>query len=610
MCGFAALFEAGRSFQPTLLASMEADLHHRGPDSGGHIQEPGFALVFRRLSILDTRHIADQPMTDESGRFTLIYNGEIYNYRQLRQELEEAGHRFRTSGDSEVLLRGFMHWGEGVLDRLEGMFAFVIVDRTSGTATAARDPLGIKPMYVTRAGGLVAFSSESTPLRRLVESAPCPVALAELLVYRFAAGRLSNFTHIDRIPAGTVINLRLDGSHYAERRYFDVTDTIGHPAAADRGRIQQEIGAAIEASISAHLVSDVDYAVQLSGGIDSSLVTILAARDRTRPLHSFAIGFPGSPHDESSYRREVVNLAGTVHHEIPMDSQMFADALPRAARHMEGPSPHLGCILLMMLCDHVRQHTKVVLTGEGADEAFGGYERYAVWQRMRRLRSAATAVPNWAWRWMGRYRWLKHFSEHDPAVFSSVFADYWKLPALFPDLTLIPGERERIAARFSDFRDRMLAVDQSVYLESLLLRQDKMAMAASVEARVPFTHAPLFRMVNKIPNDIRIPGLTTKPLLKTYASRFFSTDFVHRRKVGLTIPLAEWLGSSTGLGRYLESLSEPNAKLATYGDRAKIRAMVERFRGGDRSIARILVHLINIETWLRSAHDTPRKATA
>ncbi|WP_300301983.1 asparagine synthase (glutamine-hydrolyzing) [Ferrovibrio sp.] len=600
MCGFAALFERDRDFPQDLLQAIGQDLRHRGPDSEGIVDRTGMALVFRRLSILDIRHIADQPMTDDSGRYTLVYNGEIYNYRALRSELETAGHQFKTNGDTEVLLHGFMQWGEGVLGKAEGMFAFVIVDHATGKVTAARDALGIKPLYISRQGNLIALSSEMRPLQRLVRSGPCRIALAELLVYRFAAGRLSNLENIDRIPPGTVVTFNLDGSGYAERRYFDITDSIGHTNRITPQAAADMVRESVESSVAAHLASDVDYAVQLSGGIDSSLVTVLAAKGRTRPLHSFAIGFPDSPHDESAYRREVIETAGTVHHEMPVDSVMFADALPRAVSHMEGPSPHLGCILLMLLCDRIRDTTKVVLTGEGADEAFGGYERYAQWQSLQRYRRLAQLVPERLWPLLKRYGWLKHYSDHDPAIFSSVFSDYWKLPELFPSLAPAAGAREEIAARFPDFRDRMMAVDQTVYLESLLLRQDKMAMAASVEARVPFAHAPLFQAMNSIPHHLRVPGGRTKPLLKGLAEKFFSSSFVHRRKVALTIPLAEWLAVPTGLGRYLELLTEPNARLPGYGDRVAIRRMVDSFRGGDRSVARILVHMINIETWLRS----------
>ena len=603
MCGFAALFEPGRTFAPDLLRAIDADLYHRGPDSGGEESETGHALVFRRLSILDTRSDADQPMHDEAGRYSLVYNGEIYNFRRLRADLEAAGHRFRTSGDTEVLLRGFMEWGEGVLDRLEGMYAFLIIDRQSRTVTAARDPFGIKPLYMMRQGELTAFASEARPLRRLGQTAPDPVAMAELLLFRFAAGRLSNLTGIERIPGGTVVRTSLDGGEIRERRFCDILDTLGHPERMDMNEAARITEDAVRHSVHDHLASDVGYAVQLSGGIDSSLVTVLAARESEAPLHSFGLDLGDTPHDESEWRREAVEVAGPVHHEVPIDSHTFADAFPRAVAHMEGPSPHLGCVLLMLLCDEIRPHTKVVLTGEGADEMFGGYQRYGIWRNLQKYRSFARMVPDFAWPLLDRYRAIRIYADHDPAIYAAVFADYLNLTEIFPELVARPGAREAAAARFSDFRDRMYAVDQTAYLESLLLRQDKMAMAASVESRVPFTHLPLAREVNRFPHALRTPGGTTKPLLKRFAENFFSHEFVHRRKVGLTLPLAEWLTDPTGLGRMLELLTEADARLAGFGDRAGLRALVERFRGGETAVGRILVHLINIELWLRSLDD-------
>ncbi len=610
MCGFAAMFEPGRTFAPDLLRAMDADLFHRGPDSGGLDSRPGHALVFRRLSILDTRDDADQPMHDESGRYALVYNGEIYNYRALRGELETAGHKFRTTGDTEVLLRGFIEWGEGVLDRLEGMYAFVMVDHETRTVTAARDPFGIKPLYVMRQAGLTAFGSEMRPLRRLGETAPDPVALSELLLFRFAAGRLSNLTGIDRLPGGTVVTVGLDGHGYRERRFCDILDTLGRPEKIPPDEADELVEQAVRRSVHDHLASDVGYAVQLSGGIDSSLVTALAANESEAPLHSFGIDLGDTPHDEAIWRREAVEVAGPVHHEVAIDGDGFGDAFTRAVTHMEGPSPHLGCVLLMLLCDEIRPHTKVVLTGEGADEMFGGYQRYGIWRDLQKYRRFARMVPGFAWPLLDRYRAIRIYADHDPAVYASVFADYLGLSEIFPELVARPGAREAAAARFSDFRDRMYAVDQTAYLESLLLRQDKMAMAASVEARVPFTHLPLARAVNRLPHGLRTPGTVTKPLLKRFAEKFFSHEFVHRRKVGLTLPLAEWLADPAGLGGRLELLTDADARLAGFGERAGLRSLVERFRGGEAAVGRILVHLINIELWLRSLDDLPAASAA
>ena len=250
MCGLAAFFEPGKAFPDALLAGVDADMRHRGPDSGGRAAEPGWALVFRRLAIMDPGHAADQPMTDETGRCTLIFNGEIYNFRTLKRELESSGVRFRTGSDTEVILHGYLRWGVGILDRLEGMYAFVLVDRTESVAIAARDPFGIKPLYLCERAGTIGIASEMRPLLRLVEPRVDEVALAELLTFGWAAGGLSNLQGIERVPGGTVLTIPLQGGAIRRRRFCDVLDTLQPDeslspdvAEAEHARCDRAVGA-------------------------------------------------------------------------------------------------------------------------------------------------------------------------------------------------------------------------------------------------------------------------------------------------------------------------------------------------------------------------------
>lgn len=607
MCGFVALIGPASQVPQAQLERMGEDIAHRGPDSSGTVVERGSAVVFRRLSILDVRAVADQPMRDTTGRYTIVFNGEIYNYRQLRSELEAQGAGFRTTGDTEVLLNGFAAWGPGLLDRIEGMYAFVIVDHEARLAYAARDPYGIKPLYMRRIDGGVAFASEVRPLRRLGPTGPDPAALCELLTFRFAAGRLSNFENIDRIPGGTVVTAGLDDGSVRESRHCDVLDLL---AGGEDGGVNPDRSVAdgLRQSVKAHLASDVGYALQLSGGVDSSLVAALVREQHPDvPLSTFGINLGDTVHDEKTYRDEVAARFRLDHHEVPISGHDFAEALPRSVRHMEGPTPHLGCVLLMLLCDVIAETNKVVLTGEGADEFFGGYHRYSMWRQFRGYERFANMVPSFAWPFLKRYEALRLYAGRDAAAYASVHHDYRQVIEIFPDLVPGPGAREAASRRFRDFRERLLAVDQTAYLESLLLRQDKMAMAASVESRVPFTHLPLGRRLNGLPLDERVPGEVTKPLLKRLAERYFPREFVHRRKVGLTLPLDDWLADEKGLGRYLEALTEPSARLVAYGNRAGVRKLVEAFRGGDRGKARALTHLINLELWLRDATATPTR---
>lgn len=610
MCGLAAFFEPGRLLDDALLAGADRDLLHRGPDSAGHVAEPGWALVFRRLAIMDPGSASDQPMTDESGRCTLIFNGEIYNFRKLRAELEAAGARFRTSGDTETILQGYLHWGEAVFDRLEGMYALVLIDRKRNVALAARDPFGIKPLYLCQRGNRIGIASEMRPLYRLVEPQPDAAALAELLAFTWAAGGLSNIRGIERVAGGTLLTISLNDGAIARRRFCDVLDTLKPDESISPDAAERVTEEAVEASVREHLMSDVGYTLQLSGGVDSSLVAAMASKAAGRRVASYAVSLGDHPYDEGEYRKLVVGRYGLDHHEIRIGGSEFADALPRAVRHMEGPVPHGGCVTLMLLCDHMREGSKVALTGEGADEMFGGYLRYGVWKNLARQDLLARLLPSRllppVWPFLG----VKRLDGRDSAIYSAVYHNFNAMQAMFPGLVPAPGLREATSARFKDFRDRLFAIDQVSYLESLLVRQDKMSMAASVEARVPYVHLPLAKVVNRLPRDIRAPGGVTKPLLKRIAEKFLDNKLIYRRKIGLWLPYDDWLADPKGLGRYLDLLTDTDGRLRAYADPAALSNVVARFRSGERKGIPSMWMLVNVEMWLRSLAELGAAASA
>jgi asparagine synthase (glutamine-hydrolysing) len=340
--------------------------------------------------------------------------------------------------------------------------------------------------------------------------------------------------------------------------------------------------------------------VQLSGGIDSSLVTALSSKHARQPVRSFGIDLSPLPNDEGPWRRQVTERYRLDHHEVRLTGKDYAEALPDAVKYMEGPTAHTGCVLLMLLCREITKYNKVVLTGEGADEFFGGYKRYDQWRQLRQKGLLASLVPAPAWPLLDRWRDYRRFAGRNAAVYSAVHGDYLATSEIFPDLVPGPGAREQAADEFSGFRAKLFAVDQSAYLESLLLRQDKLSMASSVEARVPYAHLPLARVVNRFPHNLRAPGGDTKPILKSLASRYLPHDLIYRRKVGLTIPTNDWLADESALGRYLPLLTDADSRLSAFGDRAKLRRAVELFRKGVRTRIPPLDHLIGMELWLRS----------
>ena len=424
-------------------------------------------------------------------------------------------------------------------------------------------------------------------------------ALAELITFGWAAGRLSNYHGTERIPGGTLVRVSLADGTVSERRFADPLDTLP----PDGGVTEADADAAVEQSIRDHLVSDVGYALQLSGGVDSSVVAAVATQAAGRRLRSFALTLGGHAFDEAPYQRMVVERYGLDHVAVPVTGADFADALPRAIAHMEGPTPHGGCVLLMLLCRQIRAEHKVVLTGEGADELFGGYLRYAVWRRYRwqglfaGLPGAAHLPDRWP------FAGIRRFAGVDAAAYASVYGDLQGTRRLFPDLIPPPGAREAASRRFRDFRDRLFAVDQTAYLESLLLRQDKMSMAESVEARVPYTHWPLLRTVNRLAHAVRVPGGVTKPVLKRLADRLLPRDLVHRRKIGLWLPYADWLRDDALLGRYLPLLTTPDSRLAPCAAPGGLQRLVDGFRAG--APAPSLFTLVQTELWLRAAEAAP-----
>ena len=601
MCGFATFFEIGVNFDPELLRAVSNDLHHRGPDGGGIVNEPGVAMVFRRLAIIDPTEKSNQPMSDQSGRYSMVFNGEIYNFRLLRKQLTSLGVSFITNGDAEVVLKSYMRWGYNCFIKFEGMFSIVIWDREEKKIVVARDPFGIKPLYRTKRGSFFGFASELRALRRFVKTEVDLSGLSELLLFRYAAAPQSGLTNIEQVPPGHICIINMCANSINEWCYCDPLDFLKNPKPGTADQLAKRTQNALTESVKAHLQSDAGYSLQLSGGIDSSLIAALSVESgKKNSPRSFGLHLPQSRSDEAEYRNMVHRGYHLDHTEVTVTTSDFMEAWPLATWHMESPVPHYGCVMLMLLCFEVSKTDKVVLTGEGADELFGGYKRYGQWKQLRRHELVANLVPYKIWPLLSRYRYLTRFKGNDAAIFSSVYHDFENLFQLFPGLSYEVGIRGEMRKRFKDFRSRMMAVDQKSYLASLLMRQDKMSMAASVEARVPFVHLPLWREVNSIPIARRLPTNDTKPLLKHLAEKYLPYELIHRRKIGLNVPVSEWIASSSTGQEYCEFLISPDSRIGEFGDKKAIRKVVGSFRAGQRKGLPPIEHLINMELWLRS----------
>lgn len=582
MCGFLAAFGGAAGLLRAELCELGNLLRHRGPDSSQFKSSDDFFLCFHRLAIQDTNARSDQPMVDGTGRYVLVFNGEIYNYPELRSELARRGHVFRTSGDSEVLLQGLILEGSNFLSKLEGMFSLILWDTHEKRLIVARDPFGIKPLYYLEVSGTVLFASEPRPLRMFARDSVNSEALPELLVFRHSAHD-SLFTRIRSLPGGHSLSgppNRLMQTAYADPlSLLHDNDSPGEPNEFDIEQL-------IRHSVHMHARSDVGFAVQLSGGVDSSLIASICASSHTPKPESYGAHICGYEYDEEQYRSLVVNRYALCHREVPITGAEFAATLPAAIFALDAPTPHYGCVALFIVCREIARTQKVVLTGEGADEMFGGYSRYLEVDKYH-------PVP-----------------QHDdgygdlPAssvLFCSAYSGLAVFRGLFRSLDFSFRARRALASRFPDVLRQMMALDHQYYLSSLLMRQDRISMAHGLEARVPFVYWPLAKALSKIPVSRRMPLNDTKPLLKRTARKYLPACVIDRSKNGLLLPIERWLRDDNALGRYLCALTDSSARLADYVDRRALRAMVDDFRRAKGNSANsALMQILNVELWLRS----------
>lgn len=599
MCGFVSVFHSQQKLNPNLIKLMSDDIIHRGPDNFGIVNEKNFSLGFRRLSIIDPTPGSNQPFFDITKNFIIVFNGEIYNYKFLRKKLEQENVKFITQGDTEVFLNGFIKWGEKIFDLVEGMFAAIIIDQKNQEAIAIRDQLGIKPLYYSTYNNYVSFSSEIKPLFKIAPNDIEAKDIAELLTFRFNSGQNTGHKYIKKIKPGHLIRINYKSNTLKIDEYFNIKKSFMTDKKIQYKDALKITEDALKSSIKQHLASDVGYSLQLSGGVDSSLICALTALESSKKISSFSIRLDDENHDESKWRKNVVDKYDLNHHELDFNFEDYAESLPKAIKKMEAPIPHSGCPMLMMLYEKVGNSNKVMLTGEGADELFGGYHRYKNWKNLQNYGYIANKIPSFAWRFLKRYEGLKKYLNRDPAIWSSIYHQHLEIEKRFPEMKSDGCERLNISKGIKDFRHRMLLVDQKVYLDSLLFRQDKMSMASSVEARVPFAHLPLYRAINKIPNSIKITGYETKPILKRIAEKYLEFENVNRRKVGLTLPIDKMLKDPKSLGRYLD-LFDKNSKISKFTEYKKIKRLIDDYRLNKYKDHTAIMNFINVELWLRS----------
>ncbi|HEV2901918.1 MAG TPA: asparagine synthase (glutamine-hydrolyzing) [Gaiellaceae bacterium] len=556
MCGICGLASRGGAVDPERLRAMSATLVHRGPDSDGELLDGPVGLAARRLSIIDLEG-GDQPIANEDRTVHVVQNGEIYNHRELRAELEQAGHRFSTRCDTEALVHLYEEHGEGFAERLRGMFAVAIWDSRRRRLVLARDRFGIKPLYYRDEGGELAFASE---LRALPRGEVDPDALEAFLAFNSVPAPYSIFSGTRKLPAGHLLVWE-DGEtrvqRYARPAPAEVRDE-------DPAELAEELRARLRDSVRAHLIADVPVGVLLSGGVDSSLLAALAAQESGKGVNTFSIGFEERSFDELDDARSVASMYGTRHEELTLRPDA-ALLLPRLAETFDEPFADSSALPTYLVSELAARPVKVALSGEGGDELFGGYYTYAadlLALRVGRLASGVRPLverlPSSSRRASFDYKakrfvrganlpplerhhaWKEIFSADLRAELRGrVGSD----PMSRSDSDPVDLLRARFAeTEGAELLTRLQDVDLGTYLvDDLLVKTDRASMAHSLEARVPYLDPVVAGLALALPTRLKVRGLGKKVLLRKAASPLLPRRIVYGRKRGFSIPAAAWL---------------------------------------------------------------------
>jgi asparagine synthase (glutamine-hydrolysing) len=615
MCGICGLVAAERGATPDmeLLARMSLRLAHRGPDSDGAFTDGRVGLAARRLSIIDLEH-GDQPISNEDGTVTVVQNGEIYNFAELRRRLERDGHRFRTAGDTEVLVHLYEERGPSFVEELRGMFAIAVWDSRAQRLVLARDRFGIKPLYYRRDGAGLAFASE---LKSLLEDPGFPRdidphGLAAYLAFNSIPSPLTIFSAARKLPAGSLLVWE-DGEATESRYARPAPEPAGELRGESLDSLAGELREALRDSVRAHLVADVPVGVLLSGGIDSSGLVALAAGEQAEPVKTFSIGFEEASFDELGSARLVAERYGTEHHELVLRPDAV-DLLPKLVAAFDEPFGDSSALPTYLVSQLAAGEVKVALSGEGGDELFGGYYTYVadlLAPRVGRLatlaRPLAEALPSSSSKVSFDYKakrfaraaslpplerhhaWKEIFSGDQREALLAGHRHGWDPLDLY---------RERYAeTEGAEPLARLQDVDLGIYLvDDLLVKTDRASMAHSLELRVPFLDPAPAGIALALPTRHKVRGLAKKRLLRRALAPLLPREVVRGRKQGFSIPLAAWLRGP--LQDFAREVLAPSA-LERQGllDPAVVSGVLDRHLSRREDLSRQIWGLMALTMW-------------
>lgn len=632
MCGIngiALSSRSRRSISAAVVERMRDVLEHRGPDAAGIFVDARVGLGHRRLSIVDVAG-GHQPMANEDGGLRIIYNGEIYNHAGFRPSLEARGHVYNTHCDTETILHLYEEYGEECVDHLRGMFAFAIWDCRKQELFIARDRLGVKPLYYAQTSdGSLYFASE---IKALFEAGAIKAelnyqALPDYLANHAPSGEDTLFSGVKRLLPGHTLLWR-DGAIQI-KRYWDVSFAGDKSIARSDGDYIAEWGELFRESVRLRLMADVPLGMFLSGGIDSSAIAAVMSGMVSDPIKTFSVAFAEREANELQYARLVAKTFKTDHREVVVSPKDFFAALPKLVWHEDEPIAHPSSVALYFVSQLASQHVKVVLTGEGSDELLAGYGRYRktilnmkmgahYHQRTpvgirNAVRERIAALPAGS---RLRHKLTRTFLALSPGIESIYFDNFAVFPRVMQSDLFTPEIRERIGAvdpysvvcdlltqtDATSLLDLLLYADIKTYLHELLMKQDQMSMAASIESRVPFLDHKLVEFSARLPERMKLRGATTKYILRESMKDVLPEEILSRSKMGFPVPVGAWFR-----GAFREVIDEYvlSERVVSRGifDADSVRSLVRRHQEAGEDHSERLWALVNFEIWQRQFFD-------
>ena len=629
MCGIAGKINFANE-APVSLSEIEAMLRpmrHRGPDGQGIHLDGNVGLGHLRLSIIDLDTGA-QPMTNEDRTVWIVFNGEIYNFRELREQLLAKGHVFKSKSDTEVIIHAYEEYGVDCVAKLRGMFAFAIWDSKRRRLFLARDRVGIKPLYYSQTSRALLFGSElkgimvDPQVGRTIDRS----ALRTFLSFKYLPGEATLFQSVKKLLPGHY--LVAEKGSVTIRRYWDLRFTEEHYGKSFDEAVE-ELRALLATTVRDHMIADVPVGVLLSGGVDSSAVLSFAVQNTGKKINTFTVGFDGDQVvDERPFARSAAIKFGTEHHEISITENDFWNFLPDYVWHMEEPVCEPPAVALYYVSRLAREHVKVVLSGEGGDEAFGGYPNYPNMLRLDRLRSKfgpmarpAGAVASWAGEHFGNPRLDRYgfamgrsLSDHyfsrtsGPTAFFNRNASRFLTRGFFEGTADVSPARQIAeltgAVSAEHLLNQMLYVDTKTWLpDDLLIKADKITMANSLELRVPLLDHKVLEFAASLPPAFKVQGKETKRVLKAAFAKELPPEIIHRKKAGFPVPYEGWLRNGLN-GPMRDLLLADRALGRGYFKEAEVRRLLDADAQTGR-YSKEVFGLMAVELWFRAFSDSP-----